>query len=137
MTWDAKSGSARLPLGPGDGDVAVVLRPVALLDQMDEAALGEVVRAGPEKGERRPLGRVGEAPEAGAVEREVAAPVGETRAGLGLRHPGAELDLADAGTGNPDDRRFRHRCAFDCCFGTAQVALRVDVRRFPGELLWS
>ena len=92
-----------LPIGEIAGLPADLL---AILQ--DEAALGEVVRAGPYQGERRPLGHVGEAAEGGAVEREVAAPVGETRAGLGLRHPGAELDLADAGTGNPDDRRFRH-----------------------------
>ena len=108
MTWDAKSGSAPLRARPGDREVAVVLGSVAMLDEVDEAALGEVVGTAAEQAERAACRRVAEAAEGGAVEREVAAVVLEDRAGRGLRHPGAELDLADAGTGNPDDRRFRH-----------------------------
>ena len=108
MTWDAKSGSAPLRASPGDREVAVVLGPVPMLHEVDEAALGEVVGAAAEQAERGARRRVAEAAEGGAVEREIAAVVLEDRAGRGLRHPGAELDLADAGSGNPDDRRFRH-----------------------------
>ena len=104
MMWDAKSGSAPLPRGPGDGEVAVVLGAVPMLDEVDEAALGEVVGAAAEQAQRGARRRVAEAAEGGAVEREIAAVVLEDRAGRGLRHPGAELDLADAGSGNPDDR---------------------------------
>ena len=86
-----------------------------MLNEVHEAALGEIVGAAAEQTERRARRRVAEAPEAGAVEREIAAVVLEDRAGRGLRHPGAELDLADAGTGNPDDRRFRHGgCSQGC-----------------------
>ena len=79
---------------------------MAKLDEVHEAALGEVVGAVAEQRERGAGGRVGEAAEGGAVEREVAAVVLEDRAGLGLRDPGAELDLAeprrlDAGSGAP------------------------------------
>ena len=108
MMWDAKSGSAPLRREPGDGEVAVVLGAVPMLDEVDEAALGEVVGAAAEQRQRGARRRVAQAAEGGAVEREIAAVVLEDRAGLGLRDPGAELDLADAGSGNPDDRRFRH-----------------------------
>src|SRR4029078_7050453 len=76
----------------------------------DESALGEVVGAGAEEPDRHPRRRVSEAPEAGPVESQVAAMVLEDGAGGGLRHPGAELNLADAATRtvNPDDGRFRH-----------------------------
>ena len=66
---------------------------MAELDEVHEAALGEVVGAAAELRQGGPGGRVGEAAEGGAVEREVAAVVLEDRARLGLRDPGAELDL--------------------------------------------
>ena len=93
MVWDAKSGSAPFAARPGDSEVAVVLGSVPMLDEVHEAALGEVVGAAAEQAERGARRRVGEAAEGGAVEREVAAVVLEDRAGLGLRDPGAELDL--------------------------------------------
>ena len=115
MMWDAKSGSAPLRASPGDREVAVVLGPVPMLHEVDEAAFGEVVGAAAEQAERGARRRVAQAAEGGAVEREIAAVIFEDRAGRGLRHPGAELDLADAGTGNPDRWAVSPWVAFGCC----------------------
>jgi hypothetical protein len=78
---------------------------VAELDEVDEAALGEVVGAAAEQRERRgPACR--RAGRRRAVEREEAAVVLEDRAGLGLGDPGAELDLGEPGRLDP--RGARH-----------------------------
>ena len=68
-----------------------------------------------------------EGAEGGAVEREIAAVIGEACAGLGLRHPGAELDLADAGSGNPDRRRFRHGCSRTKLRGMKRLRCRIII----------
>ena len=84
-----------------------------MLHEVDEAALGEVVGAVAEQAERAARRRVGEAAEGGAVEREVAAVILEDRAGRGLRHPGAEFDLAERGgcaKGAHDHRAPRCGC---------------------------
>ena len=90
------AASALGRLRPGDREIAEVVGPEPALDEVHEPLLGGGEGAVSEKVEALGVGRRQLRHDRDAVDRERAAVVFEHVAGLGLRDPGAELDLGQA-----------------------------------------
>ena len=81
--------------GLGDDEVGVVVRPVAALDEIHQAAVGEVQRAVGECIEPAPRGGIAELAGGGAIEREVPVIVFERLAGCRATRPSAERSIVE------------------------------------------